>query len=201
VPTRRTTLQFEGLELNQATRRVERDGRSIALTPREFDLLQLLLEQPRRVYPKRAILEHVCGFDLAGDDNIVEVYVRYLRHKLNQDGAPPLIGQCAEWVTHSAKVSVRPRAEWQGLGLGTQLTIGYLVLLGILLALFGGFVYVGLERSLEANTLDFLRHESGVFERSLRATAAGGASLDDSSVKAAQAAAGPGIGVVPARHQ
>ena len=86
-----TSLQFEGLELNRASRRVTRDGRTIMLTPREFDLLQLLLEQPHRVYPKQAILERVWGFDFAGDDNIVEVYVRYLRHKINQEGALPLI--------------------------------------------------------------------------------------------------------------
>src|SRR5262249_30264466 len=65
-----TILSFNGLELSRATRHIARDGRPITLTPREFDLLELLLEQPRRVYPKRAILERVWGYDFAGDDNI-----------------------------------------------------------------------------------------------------------------------------------
>ncbi len=77
-----TTLRFADLELNPATRKVTRAGRPVSLTPREFDLLRVLLEQPRWVYPKRALVERVWGYDFAGDDNIVEVYVGYLRDKL-----------------------------------------------------------------------------------------------------------------------
>lgn len=76
------TLSFAGVELNAETREVTRDGQHIDLTPREFDLLHMLLEQPRRVFPKQAIVERVWGYDFAGDDNIVEVYVGYLRDKL-----------------------------------------------------------------------------------------------------------------------
>jgi len=59
----RTTadLRFADLELNLATRKVTRAGRPVTLTPREFDLLRVLLEQPRRVYPKRAPVELVWG--------------------------------------------------------------------------------------------------------------------------------------------
>jgi DNA-binding response OmpR family regulator len=76
------TFRFLDLELNPDTREVSRSGQSINLTPREFDLLHLFMEHPRRVYPKSTILERVWGYDFAGDDNIVEVYVSYLRDKL-----------------------------------------------------------------------------------------------------------------------
>ena len=75
-------FRFLDLELNPDTREVSRGGQAINLTPREFDLLHLFMEQPRRVYPKSTILERVWGYDYAGDDNIVEVYVGYLRDKL-----------------------------------------------------------------------------------------------------------------------
>jgi DNA-binding response OmpR family regulator len=81
--------RFLDLELNPDTREVSRAGQSISLTPREFDLLRLLMEQPRRVYPKSTILERVWGYDYAGDDNIVEVYVGYLRDKLGDRGTGP----------------------------------------------------------------------------------------------------------------
>ena len=86
-----TTLRFADLELNPETREVARGGRAVSLTPREFDLLHLLMEQPRRVYPKQAILERVWGYDFAGDDNIVEVYIAYLRDKLGDRGDTRLI--------------------------------------------------------------------------------------------------------------
>jgi two-component system response regulator MprA len=84
-------LRFADLELNAETRQVTRGGRSIDLTPREFDLLMMLIEQPRRVFPKRAILDRVWGYDYPGDDNIVEVYVGYLRDKLDDRSPPRLI--------------------------------------------------------------------------------------------------------------
>jgi DNA-binding response OmpR family regulator len=77
------TLRFADLELNPDSREVRRGGRSIDLTPREFDVLRLLLEQPRWVLPKRTILERVWGYDFAGDDNIVEAYIKHLREKLD----------------------------------------------------------------------------------------------------------------------
>lgn len=78
------TLRFADVELNPDSREVRRAGRSIDLTPREFDVLRLLLEQPRWVTPKRSILERVWGYDYAGDDNIVEAYIKHLREKLDE---------------------------------------------------------------------------------------------------------------------
>jgi two-component system response regulator MprA len=62
-----------------------RAGRQIPLTPREFDLLQLFMDHPDQVLTREAILDRVWGYDFLGDDNVIEVYVRYLRQKL---GAP-----------------------------------------------------------------------------------------------------------------
>ncbi len=84
-------LRYANLELNPDTREARRGDRAVELTPREFDLLHLLLEQPRHVFPKRAIIERVWGYDFAGDDNIVEVYVGYLRDKLDDRGGRRLI--------------------------------------------------------------------------------------------------------------
>jgi two-component system response regulator MprA len=80
------TLRFADLELNPESREVRRSGKWIDLTPREFDVLRLLLEQPRWVLPKRTILERVWGYDYAGDDNIVEAYIKHLREKLDDRG-------------------------------------------------------------------------------------------------------------------
>jgi two-component system response regulator MprA len=84
-------LRVADLELDPVTREVVRHGRTVELTPREFDVLKLLMEQPRRVYSKRAILDRVWGYDFAGDDNIVEVYIGYLREKLSDRTAQRLI--------------------------------------------------------------------------------------------------------------
>ena len=76
------TLRFADLELSPDSHEVRRAGRVVDLTPREFDVLRLLLEQPHWVIPKRTILERVWGYDYVGDDNIVEAYIRHLREKL-----------------------------------------------------------------------------------------------------------------------
>ena len=77
-------LQFKDLTLNRSTREVFRDRRLIELTAKEFDLLEYLLSHPRQVLTRDQILERVWGYDFMGDSNIIEVYVRYLRLKLEQ---------------------------------------------------------------------------------------------------------------------
>jgi DNA-binding response OmpR family regulator len=84
-------LQFEDLSLNRRTREVHRGDRSIDLTAKEFELLQYLLSHPRQVFTREQIIENVWGFDFLGDSNIIEVYVRYLRTKLEQNNEPRLI--------------------------------------------------------------------------------------------------------------
>jgi DNA-binding response OmpR family regulator len=84
-------LQFEDLSLNRRTRQVFRDKRAIDLTAKEFDLLQYLLCSPRQVFTRDQILEKVWGYDFMGDSNIIEVYIRYLRLKLEEKNEKRLI--------------------------------------------------------------------------------------------------------------
>ena len=85
------TLTFEDLTLNRRTREVFRGGHSIDLTAKEFDLLDYLLTHPRQVFTREQILERVWGYDFMGDSNIIEVYIRYLRLKLEERGEKRLI--------------------------------------------------------------------------------------------------------------
>jgi DNA-binding response OmpR family regulator len=85
------SLQFLDLSLNRRTREVRRRGQSIDLTAKEFDLLEYLLTHPKQVFTREQILEQVWGYDFMGDSNIIEVYVRYLRLKLEKDGQDRII--------------------------------------------------------------------------------------------------------------
>ncbi|MDJ0618648.1 MAG: response regulator transcription factor [Calothrix sp. MO_192.B10] len=84
-------LVFEDLKLNRATREVYRGDRAIELTAKEFDLLEYLLTNPRQVITRDRILETVWGYDFMGDSNIIEVYIRYLRLKLEANNEKRLI--------------------------------------------------------------------------------------------------------------
>ena len=84
-------LQFQDLSLNRKTREVIRNNRSIELTAKEFDLLDYLIAHPRQVLTRDRILEEVWGYDFMGDSNIIEVYIRYLRLKLEAEGEKRLI--------------------------------------------------------------------------------------------------------------
>ncbi len=84
-------LRFSDLSLDQGTREVWRGQRLIALTRTEFHLLELLIRHPRQVLERGQILEEVWGFDFPTTANSLEVYVGYLRRKLEADGEPRLI--------------------------------------------------------------------------------------------------------------
>jgi DNA-binding response OmpR family regulator len=84
-------FQFEDLSLNRRTREVYRGKRAIELTAKEFDLLDYLLSHPRQVLTRDQILERVWGYDFMGDSNIIEVYIRYLRLKLEENNEKRLI--------------------------------------------------------------------------------------------------------------
>ena len=85
------TLRFDDLSLDRQTREVFRGKRAIELTAKEFDLLEYLLSYPRQVITRDRILEEVWGYDFMGDSNIIEVYIRYLRLKLEAEGESRLI--------------------------------------------------------------------------------------------------------------
>lgn len=84
-------LEFADLSLNRRTRQVYRGKRLIELTAKEFDLLEYLLVHPNQVITRDRILEQVWGYDFMGDSNIIEVYIRYLRLKLEATGEQRLI--------------------------------------------------------------------------------------------------------------
>jgi two-component system response regulator MprA len=84
-------LSLDGLLVNTASHEVSRDGQPIQLTVREYDLLLCLLRQPNRVHERNAILREVWGETFVGDDNLLDVYIRYLRKKVEVPGQPTLI--------------------------------------------------------------------------------------------------------------
>jgi two-component system OmpR family response regulator len=85
-------LAFEGLELDEDTREVFREGEAIDLTETEFRLLRYLLLNPRRALTRDQILDHVWNYDFGGDGRVLETYISYLRKKIDGPGlGPPLI--------------------------------------------------------------------------------------------------------------
>jgi len=89
-PAAASRLRVAGLELDEDGHEVRRDGTVIAVTPTEFRLLRFLMVNAGRVLSKRQILDHVWDHNPAGDGNVVEPCVSYLRRKVDQ-GEPHLI--------------------------------------------------------------------------------------------------------------
>ena len=87
----RSALRHAGIELDPAGHTVSRDGRPIELTRTEFLLLELLLRHPRQVLTRTQIFEHVWGYDFGPSSNSLEVYVGYLRRKLEAGGEPRVL--------------------------------------------------------------------------------------------------------------
>jgi two-component system response regulator MprA len=90
-PREGEVLRFSDLSLDTATREVKRGNEIIELTAQEFDLLELLMRHPRQVLIRDRIYERVWGYDFDGESNVIEVYVSYLRSKLEASGKPRLI--------------------------------------------------------------------------------------------------------------
>lgn len=84
-------LRFADLTLNPATHEVYRGTRRVELTAREFELLNLFLQHPRQVITRDTLYDRIWGYDFGGESNIIEVYIRYLRSKLEEGGEPRLI--------------------------------------------------------------------------------------------------------------
>ncbi|KAB8138918.1 response regulator transcription factor [Gracilibacillus oryzae] len=77
-------LLFEDLSVDARTRDVKRGTQPIELTPREYDLLTFLLKNKNQVFHREQLLDKVWGFDYAGDTNVVDVYIRYIRNKIDK---------------------------------------------------------------------------------------------------------------------
>ncbi len=86
-----SVLQVGDLVLDEDTREVERDGEEIHLTATEFELLRFLMRNPRRVLSKAQILDRVWSYDFTGSTAVVELYVSYLRKKIDSDRDPMII--------------------------------------------------------------------------------------------------------------
>ncbi len=90
-PPQAEVLRFADLELDAGTRQARRGGKTIELTAKEYELLELFMRNPRNVLTRDTIYDRVWGYDFGGESNIIEVYVRYLRRKIEFDGLPRLI--------------------------------------------------------------------------------------------------------------
>ncbi len=88
---RAPVLTFSDLTLDTSTRLATRHGRAIALTAKEYDLLELFMRHPRQVMTREMIFDRVWGYDFGGESNVLDVYIRYLRQKLENEGEIRLI--------------------------------------------------------------------------------------------------------------
>ncbi|OGO40114.1 MAG: DNA-binding response regulator [Chloroflexi bacterium RBG_16_57_9] len=84
-------LRFADLTLNPTNRQAWRGSRLVDLTAKEYDLLELFIRHPRQVLTRDLIYDQLWGYDFGGESNIIEVYVRYLRSKLEAGNEPRLI--------------------------------------------------------------------------------------------------------------
>ncbi|NIS82478.1 MAG: response regulator [Anaerolineales bacterium] len=84
-------MTFSDLSLDTGTHQAFRSERPIELTAKEYELLELFLRNPRQVLTRDVIYDRVWGYDFGGESNIIEVYVRYLRQKLEAEGEARLL--------------------------------------------------------------------------------------------------------------
>lgn len=90
-PADQASMRYADLTLDLGTREVSRGPRKIDLTTREFDMLEMFMRHPRQVLTRDLIYERIWNYDFGGESNIIEVYIRYLRGKLEAGGEPRLI--------------------------------------------------------------------------------------------------------------
>lgn len=83
--------EFNGISIHDQTREVRCGGEAIELTPREYDLLFHLLKHPNQVLTREQLLDAVWGYDYYGDTNVVDVYIRYVRKKIDPQCGPSFI--------------------------------------------------------------------------------------------------------------
>ncbi|RYG70587.1 response regulator transcription factor [bacterium] len=86
-----TALQVDDLKLDPTTRKASRGGKSIVLSATEYSLLELLMRHSGKVVTRAALLDGVWQYDFAGNDNVLEVYISYLRRKIDKNAPRKLI--------------------------------------------------------------------------------------------------------------
>ncbi len=84
-------LRFGKLTLDGSARQVSYDGQALELSTKEFDVLELLMRHPRQVVSRETFYDRIWGYDFGGESNILEVYIRYLRAKLEKADGQGLI--------------------------------------------------------------------------------------------------------------
>jgi two-component system response regulator MprA len=84
-------LEFADLALDSSTRKAKRGDREIELTAKEYDLLELFMRHPDQVMTREVIFDRVWDYDFGGESNVLDVYIRYLRQKLEEEGESRLI--------------------------------------------------------------------------------------------------------------
>jgi DNA-binding response OmpR family regulator len=84
-------LRYANLTMDTSAREVRMGERRVELTTREYELLELFMRHPQQVLTREVIYDRVWGYDFGGESNIIEVYVRYLRQKLEANNEPRLI--------------------------------------------------------------------------------------------------------------
>ncbi len=90
-PERVPVLKFADLTLDTGSRQASRGNRLVSLTAKEYELLELFLRHPKQVLTREVIFDRVWGYDFGGESNVLEVYIRYLRQKLEAEEEPRLI--------------------------------------------------------------------------------------------------------------
>ena len=91
APRARRTLRYADVVMDLATREVRRADQLITTTAKEFDLLQHFMRNPGQVLRREQLLDAVWGFDFGASSNVVDVYVGYLRQKLEHGGRPRVL--------------------------------------------------------------------------------------------------------------
>lgn len=90
-PERIPVLKFADLSLDTGSRQASRGDRVISLTAKEYELLELFMRHPKQVMTREVIFDRVWGYDFGGESNVLEVYIRYLRQKLEAEDEPRLL--------------------------------------------------------------------------------------------------------------
>ncbi len=175
--------RYADLELSPRTRQVFRNGSPVELTAKEFDLLELFMRHAGQVLTREMIYEHIWDYDFGGESNIIEVYVRYLRTKLEAGDKPRLLQtvrgvgyalreNSARDLRHNASppwslaASYGPDIGYPAMTIRLRLTLWYTVLLGTTLILFSVTVY-----SLLATTLRIQIEQSAAVQANNLASA------------------------------
>jgi DNA-binding response OmpR family regulator len=84
-------MEFGGIVMDPVTRRVSRENKSIELTNKEYALLEMLMRHPGQVFTRTAIMESVWGYDFDNSSNVLEVYINFLRKKIDQSFGKKLL--------------------------------------------------------------------------------------------------------------